>query len=108
MEIGTFCCGEEGGFGGVGGCSGMRQAGLFSRNTPGPPDRRGRSSPPSANREERGTQKKLPIVNSKSIGFSYDSFESGKPHSKRRGPSGENQRTPKPVEVRSHPRVSGK
>ena len=52
-------------------------------------------------------QKKLPIVNSKSLWFSYGSGASGKPHSKRSGPSGENQRMPKPVDVRTRPRLSG-
>ena len=45
-------------------------------------------------------QKKLPMVNSKSQWFSYGSGISGKPHSNRSGPSGENHRMPKPVEVR--------
>ena len=45
-------------------------------------------------------QKKLPIVNSNTLLSSYGSGASGKPHSKRSGPSGENQRMPKPVLVR--------
>src|SRR5262245_37819365 len=32
----------------------------------------------------------------------------GKPHSKRSGPSGENQRMPKPVDVRRYDKLSGK
>src|SRR5688572_16358177 len=37
-------------------------------------------------------QKKLPIVNSNTLGSSYGNGANGKPHSKRSGPSGENQR----------------
>jgi hypothetical protein len=45
------------------------------------------------------------MVNSKSLWFSKGRGASGKPHSKRRGPRGENHRMPKPVEVRRYPRL---
>ncbi len=65
--------------------------------------------PPARLSLDRGGpgQKKLPMVNSKSLWFSNGSGASGKPHSNRSGPSGENQRIPKPVEVRRNPRLSG-
>ena len=41
------------------------------------------------------------MVNSNTLDSSYGSGLNGKPHSKRSGPSGENQRKPKPHDVRS-------
>src|SRR5512140_2211612 len=45
-------------------------------------------------------QKKLPMVISKTIESSPGRRPSGMPHSKRSGPIGENQRKPKPTDVR--------
>src|SRR5690242_12487817 len=48
-----------------------------------------------------GDQSSLPIVNSKMYGSSPGNGLYGKPHSKRRGPIGENQRKPKPQLARN-------
>src|SRR5207302_3573620 len=48
-------------------------------------------------------QKKFPMVNSKTMLSSPTCLLSGMPHSNRNGPMGENQRKPKPTEVRRLP-----
>src|SRR5215467_12759229 len=49
--------------------------------------------------------RKFPIVNSKTSGSSLGWASSGMPHSNRSGPIGENQRNPKPTDLR-RPSVS--